>query len=353
MANGSLTQFYDKLKSDLDVDKPKVTSPVAKSLDNPATALAWRNKAAQEADKLRNDCCRKIIIDIYTKTVPFDQPYVDGNRGTLANDVDKFMQSKNTTPYQYLRSAYESTKAPLLEFLLRSADNMGKRFMMEADETLKDAKENKLDVPDPKAEIDSEENKSQLVDVSKDMEYQNFIDKLKEKTVNKIVSDISKVINDKKEDKRMEFNTTPPPGDIAESVVAVGLDYLSKKYIQEGVDISEDMREEHMGLAIREACLNQLDLVFDQPSSEFKEVASKIRFGKGVLINESDKSFEDFHRKMMEDLKGQYDKHFGEFDKPLSKDKPSNKKDQEKSKPKNNNVNSNAWDMLFPDGKKK
>lgn len=290
MANGSLTQFYDQLKSDLDADKPKYGTTVPSNgpaLDNPAVATSWRNQAVKERDKLKNDCCRKIIIDIYTKTVPFDKEYVDGNKGVLANDVDAFLKDKQTTPYQYLRSAYEKTKAPLLEFLIRSADNMGNRFMTEAEATLKDAQEKKLDVPAPKADIDAQENQSQLIDVDKDMEYQTFVDKLKEKTVNKIVNDISKIITDKKEDKKMEFNTTPPPTDIEESVVAVGLDYLSKKYMKEGVEINDEMREQHMGLAIREACLNQLDLVFAQPFSEFRQIASKIRFGKGIVINES------------------------------------------------------------------
>lgn len=289
MANGSLTQFYDQLKTELDADKPKFGAGPGNgpSLDNPAMATSWRNQAVKERDKLKNDCCRKIIIDIYTKTVPFDKDYVDGNKGVFANDIDTFMNDKNTTPYEYLRSAYEKTKAPLLEFLIRSADNMGQQFMTEAEATLKDAQEKKLDVPTPKADIESKENQSQLIDVNKDMEYQTFVDKLKEKTINKIVNDISRVISDKKAEKNMEFDTTPPPADIAESVVAVGLDYLSKKYLKEGVEINEEMREKHMGLAIREACLNQLDVVFAQPFSEFKQIASKIRFGKGVLINES------------------------------------------------------------------
>ena len=287
MSSGSLTQFYDKLKSDLEAEKPKILEPVGKTLNNPAAAASWRNLAIKERDKLKNDCCRKIIIDIYTKTLPFDKDFIDGNRGMIAQDIDAFIQSKKMSPYEYLRSAYEATKAPLLEFLIRSADNMADKFMMEADETLKDAKENKLEVPAPKSDIESNENQSQLIDIDKDMEYQTFVDKLKEKTVNKIVNDISKVIADKKDDKKMEFNTTPsnPVDGLAESVVAVGLDYLTKKYLKEGKEIDKDLREQSLGLAIREACLNQLDLVFDQPLSDFKNVSGRIRFGKGVLIN--------------------------------------------------------------------
>ena len=73
--------------------------------------------------------------------------------------------------------------------------------MEEAKEELKDAQENGEDVvapttPDPETD---DEIQNQLVDIKDDTEYDSFVDTLKKKTIDKIVSDVTKIINDKKE----------------------------------------------------------------------------------------------------------------------------------------------------------
>ena len=154
----SLTDFYDKLKSGIDRDRPKPGSNLmtvggpGNAQSNPG-ALAWRNQAVRERDKLKEDCCKKIIIDIYCKTLPLDKDYIDGNQGQMKSDIDSMLASKNMTATQYLTSAYEKTKAPLLEFVLRSTDLIGAEFMKEADETLKDAQENNVKIPAPEADV--------------------------------------------------------------------------------------------------------------------------------------------------------------------------------------------------------
>lgn len=293
MDNNTLTQFYDQLKSNLDQDN-QVASPVMHKMHHmhgheghSPEAMIWRNKAAHNAECLKDDCRKHILVDIYCKIIPLDDDYVCGHHGQMKADVDQMLQNKDMTASQYLTSCYEATKAPMLEFILRSTDTIGKEYMKEADETLKDAEDNEVSIPDPKApSTEDEEVVDQLVDVKNDTEYETFIDKLKQKTINKIVNDVSKIISDKKEEKNMTFST-PATESADESFVSAGVDYLQKHLYTENGSFTPEQTEEMIGMAIREATLNQFDVVFNQPGNTFKEYASRIRYGKGVIINES------------------------------------------------------------------
>lgn len=293
--NNNLTQFYDDLKTRLGQNDTSTTNiirvggtPIGGSSQTPG-AIAWRTKASKECDHLKDDCCKHILLDIYCKVLPLDNDYIRGHHSQMKSDVDGMLASKGTSATNYLTSCYESTKAPLLEFIIRSTNNIGRQFMEEANETLKDAQENDIVIPEPKADINSKEIEDQLVDVKNDAEYETFIDKLKEKTVNKIVSDVSKVINNKKEEKDMTFDPKPIADIEAEneSAISIGIDYIHHKLMAENVDITPEIEEAVIGMAIREATLNQMDVVFRQPEGDFKKFANKIRFGKGGVINES------------------------------------------------------------------
>jgi hypothetical protein len=208
----------------------------------------------------------------------------------MQQDVDSMLAAKGMSGTQYLTSCYEATHAPLLDYLLRAGDGIARSYMMEADETLKDAQQNEISIPDPKTpDADDEEVKGQLVDVTKDTEYENFIDKLKEKTVNKIVADVTKIINSKKEDSEMKFDPKPIADQEAttESTVSAGLNYLQAKLFKENVDTTEEMQDEMMGMAIREATLNQLDVCFAQPYCDYRNFKSRLHFDKGYVITES------------------------------------------------------------------
>lgn len=275
----SLTSFYNDLKSELAEDKPKVTNTL------PLNPTIWRNKVCKERDKLSEECCKHILLDIYCKILPLDQDYVDGHRGQMRNDIDSFLKDKNMSATQYLTSSYGKTNAPLLEFILRSTDLIGTNFYKEADEQLKEAQKNGDVINPPESDVNDKETENQLVDIKTDTEYQTFIDKLKEKTINKIVTDVSKIITDKKEEKEMAFE--PKTTAVEESTVSVGIDYINQQLLRESVELDPNMRDEMIGFAIRESTLNQLDIVFRQPYSELRQFSNKIRFGKGVLINES------------------------------------------------------------------
>jgi hypothetical protein len=296
MDKSELTQFYDKLKSSL--NQPTTTSTMLsvggpRDFNNPGAEI-YKRKAMACRDELENQCAKHIIVDVYCKILPLDNDYVCGHHGRMCQDVDAMLASKNMTASQYLTSCSESTKAPLLEFVQRSIKNIGKSYMEEANADLKNAQENNEDIVAPSTpDTETDDNiQNQLVDIKEDPEYDSFIDKLKKKTINKIVSDVSKIINNKKEEKDMTFDPNPE-ATIAdteaatESTVSIGLDYLQKKLLKENVDVTDDMRDQMIALAIRESTLNQLDVVFMQPEGHFKEFVSNIRFNKGVLINES------------------------------------------------------------------
>ena len=293
----NLTQFYDNLKQKLNNDEPSVPSTNMMNVtmgpggfNNSPGAMAWRNKAVKCSEHLKDDCCKHLLLDIYCKILPLDHDFIHDHHGMMKQDIDNMIDNKGVTPSQYLTSCYESTKAPLLEFLLRSVNNIGKSYMEDAEAELKDASENGEELPEPKnPDTEDDEIQNQLVDITNDTEYETFVDTLKKKTVDKIVNDISKIINDKKEENDMTFDTTSIADAEAqtESTTSIALNYIQQKLMKENTEISNEVQDDLIAMAIRESTMNQFDVVFKQPEGEFKEFASRIRFGKGILINES------------------------------------------------------------------
>lgn len=295
MNETNLTAFYDQLKQNLNNDEAPSSNLMNVKMgtggfNNSPGAMAWRNKAVHCCDHLKDHCCKHLLLDIYCKILPLDKEFIDGHHGMMKQDIDSMLANKNMTATQYLTSCYESTNAPLLEFLLRSVNNIGKAYMEEADETLKDAQETGEAIPEPEEPSTEDENiETQLVDVTSDTEYENFVDTLKKKTIDKIVDDISKIITNEKEKNDMTFDTTPiaDAEEKMESTTSIALNYIQHKLMKENIDITPEMQNDMMAIAIREATLNQMDIVFKQPAGEFREYVSRIHFGKGILINES------------------------------------------------------------------
>jgi hypothetical protein len=288
----NLSNFYNDLKSELAVKKPEtlinVGTPGSSFSTMSPGAGRWRNLAVKEADKLRDGCFKHIILDIYCKVLPIDSDYIDKNKNIIHSDIDNMLASKNMTPTQYLTSAQEKTNSPLLEFILRSGNNISKEFMKEADETLKDAQKNGIDLPPPVSDIEEPNVHNALVDVKDDAEYRSFVDKLREKTINKIVNDVSKIITDKKEEDDISFKSESfTEREISESTMVMLMDYMNEKLLKENISIDEEKKEEMLGLSIRESVLNEIDSVFRQPNSDFRSFSSRIYFNKGVLVNES------------------------------------------------------------------
>lgn len=296
--HGSLSQYYNDLKDDMRRPAPepvtvKVSGGMMPDRVHPG-ALAFRHAAAQQAKCLAKDCHKHMLLDIYCKILPLDQDYIDGHRGQMSADIDHMLAGKGMDATQYLTSCYEATKAPLVEFMLRAGNQIGDQFMEDANATLADAQAKGIDAPKPEApSVEDKEIQSQLVDVSEDKEYQSFIDKLKQKTIDKVVSDVSKIIAGKKEEQAMTFTTNPTPavaGDDAqvESTTSVGADYITKRMIKEHIEqLPDDGVDQILGMAIREATLNQIDVCFKQPGSTFREYSNRVFLGKGYVISEA------------------------------------------------------------------
>ena len=266
----SLTDFYDDLKKDLN-------KPIRNANNFAMDDVSFKKKCVANCNKLKDDCRKKIIIDIYCKILPLDDEYKAGHMGALKQDVDNMLKCKDMTPTQYFMSASESTGAPLTRFIINATDLIGKKYTEAAEEVAKDAKENDLDLPEPtEPDVNDPEVDSQLVDVTSDMEYENFIDALKKKTIDKIVNDVTDIINKDSDTDDMKFEPKE------ESATLMAFDYLQKKTWNESADT-----EQMLGLAIREATLNQMDRVFNMKGSAFNEYASRIRFGKAYVITES------------------------------------------------------------------
>lgn len=303
----SLTNFYDDLK------KQQATPPATPVFHirhgvggwNP-DAIEWKHKAMKNCDKLKDKCCKHILLDMYCKILPLDKDYIDGNMGTMSSDVDGMLAQKGMTPTQYLTSCFESTNSHFVKYLIEQTNLIAKGYMEKEDATLKDAEENDIDLPEPpEPDTDDPEINSQLVDLESDTEYDDFVEKLKKKTIDKIVDDVSNIIAGKKEDDSMTFDPAPADGSapvdagapapelpVGESVVGVAMDYLEKKLWNENV--SPNQTEAMLGLAIRESTLHEFDNVFELKGRSFNEYCTRIHLGKGYVINESvTNSFKD------------------------------------------------------------
>ena len=283
---GLLGQYYDDLKNEMHgkhSGRPNDGGMI--DVSHPIGQDTFLHKAMKCRDELKDKCAKRIIVDIYTKILPLDKDYIDGHHGKCCDDVDKMLDDKKMTGIQYLKSCSNATKAPLVEYILRSLDTIANNYYQEAKDEMEDAKENQEKVPEPETPDPEQDDEiaSQLVDIKKDTEYEDFIEKLKKKTINRIVADVSKIITDKKEESNMEFKT---PEKEEESPVAEAVDYINKQLWKENKNL-DSIQDDVIAYAIREATLNQMDLCFKQPYSSFREYASRIRMGKGYLITEN------------------------------------------------------------------
>jgi len=369
----TLNQTYDQIKATHGAPGIQVASPVTPmqrtvanltyNSSNPKL-LAYRSQVTSECDKLKEACYKHLLLDIYVKVIPFDQGYADNNRGIFSGDINRALADRNMTATQYFQSAYKETKAPLLEHVIRYVDSVSSRFFEDAMEKRAEDSESGVDTPPP--ETDELATDSQLVDIQADDEYENFIDKLKRKTVSKIVSDISELIADKKEERDITFSPDTDQGSVEEelgmeappeeegeelameagksesdtdekktkketvhwhgkefllkskkpvqeSAFTVAFDYVAEQVAKAGVELTyhegvldpindklypktvakpittvESVAlDDLIALAIRESTLNAIDSVFLQPGWKLEHFRTKVRLGKGIVINEN------------------------------------------------------------------
>ena len=273
----SLSNLYDDLKKEVNQPaQPMLHVGFGPAGMNP-DAIAWRHKAAKHCGELKDKCRKHILMDIYCKILPLDDDYKCGHMGKMSGDIDNMLAAKGMGPTEYFTSCFESTGAPFVKWMLDATDEIGRQYMEKQDETLKDGQEANIDLPDPE-EPDTEdpEVKSQLVDIESDMEYNDFVEKLKKKTIDKIVDDVSAIIAGEQQGNDMTFDP------VQESTVLTAMDYMQKKFWNESTDL-----DQMIGLAIREAALHEFDCVFNLQGKTFNEYSNRIRLGKGYVINES------------------------------------------------------------------
>lgn len=304
----------------------------------------WHKHLNHECDRLKDHCCKHILLDIYCKIIPLDNDYVRTHTRQMQGDINNFLNDKGMDGYQYITSCKEKTNAPLLEYILRSTDNVGKRYVEEVNEEDMENKKHGVSLPPKEAEADDDDDvDDEIIDVKNDAEYKSFVNTLKKKTMNKIVDDVSTLINNKKDEKNMKFDpqkgavrkfpkSSSDPGvkfhaktpdelpeednnakpdkneqddsdyrytpehtkmtlqkirQLTESPLSVCMNWANLQLIKEGIEYTPTLNEELIGLSIREATLNQIDTVFNQPSATLSNFAYKIKSGHGSVMNES------------------------------------------------------------------
>ena len=280
MEPNELSKFYNDLKASL-----ADTNPVEPITANPTDNM-FHTKLIKKRDDLQNDCCKHILLDIYCKILPLDGDWIGKHMHHMHHDIDSMIGKRNMNAIQYMTACKESTNAPLLEFILRSTNLIGSSYMEEASKEAAEEKSTTGSNPvTPKdAKITDSQITDMIVDIKQDPEFKSFIDKLKKKTTDKIVNDVSKFIINKNEDKNMRFDTKNNTTN--ESAFNTSMEYFQTRLIREGVELTNsDDIEEMIGMCIREATLYEINRVFNQLPIQFNRYAESINNGSGIIVN--------------------------------------------------------------------
>ena len=284
MSNNTLMQTYDEIKSKYSTDasavKPiipaqRMVTNTGYNYSNPKK-LAHRNQVVKNSEKLEEDALKNIILDVYTKILPFDTEFIDTHKGQMLDDIDDYLDDKNTTACRYFKSAFVETKAPLIGFIIKAVESIGQQYVEAENEKYDEA--DKVGISLAAVEMEKKMLDDAIVDIKNDYEYEDFIDRLKKKTIDKIVKDITALIKEEKDAIAMSFMPKN------ESAFLVSFDYISESFLKEKIELPKDL-DELIGLAIRESTLNVLDCVFQQPGYLLEHFKTKVRLGRGIVID--------------------------------------------------------------------
>lgn len=243
--------------------------------------LAFRNRMVKRCDDLKERCCKHLLLDIYVHALPMDDGCAEGRLGRYEGDIDAMLAAKGCTAAQYFKSAATETKAPLLEYVNRYIDMVGQQFMEKAEKEAKEAEEEGTEPAElPDSEVDETEIENQLVEVKKDTEYEDFIEKLKRKTIKKIVADISSMINDKKDEEEMTFSPQ------TESAFVQTMNYISETMLKENCE-PDWGNDDLMELAVRESTLFSLNECFNLTDRSLDNFRQGLALGKGLVVTEN------------------------------------------------------------------
>lgn len=268
---------FDFLQAIYDKDnKPMANNPNPDGRNSTGTSPAiiiGRREIGKKCDDYKNQLATDIITYWRDKIDPDD---TDKNKENIQADIDLFLKGKDIGAYQYLKSAKENTNSPYIEMILNHIDDVVKQYKEEAEEELKQDVIVTKDIPDP--EDIPEKNK----DIKDDIETKSFIDDLRKKTINTIVSQVTKIINDSKETNNMNFsiNTNEKVNMIEECI-----NWMTESALRDGKEFK--LNDDILELAIRECVMHEFDVLFKFESSNNDQFVKKIRNNKASILNES------------------------------------------------------------------
>lgn len=255
---------------------------------------AFRSQLSKEGERMREECCKRILLDIYMRTLPLDEDYVRGNMGMFRDDIDRMLTSRGMTALQYFQSAYNETKAPLLEYVLRSVDAVVGEFREDAEIGRVEADKRNMNLPVPT--VAEEDIERAVADITSDAEYENFIEVLKKKTIDRIVDDVSRIIE---RDPITPAKPTPiaPRANLSvesASPFEVAMNHAVKLMTKINPD-KTGADDPVLATAMRESCMYTIGMVMGLEDGNMKQFESKLSLNKGVLITESGIR-ENFHK---------------------------------------------------------
>src|SRR5574344_2121565 len=108
-----LIDFYNNLKTTVKDDSNSQTTKLFNvnkpGVNVPQGLCHWKKAVNDSCNNLKNECGKRILLDIYCKILPLDDNYKQGHRREMINDIDSFLKSKNIGARDYLQQAQQIT----------------------------------------------------------------------------------------------------------------------------------------------------------------------------------------------------------------------------------------------------
>lgn len=286
----TLTTYYNKIKGE---DPSDGAGSTGQSKTAYRDRINYDIQVEDNVNKLKDNCCHQIILNLYMKANPMDDDYKHHHYHQMSKDVDSMMSSHNMSPTQYLTAAAEKTKSPVLEYFVRGINKICDMYKEDAFVKYNDALNNDIKMTTPPAPDLSDGNiNKHLIDLEDDLQAQDVLTAIEDQTKSQIVNNISNLLINKKQEDDMEFDPEPNDSlgmDVEESAISVGMDFINRYMMmnESAVTVDNDMYEEFLGLCIRESTLNEIDKCLEMASNySITDYKYTIRSGNGTIVNE-------------------------------------------------------------------
>lgn len=154
-------------------------------------------KLSVERDKASEEILGEMIGRLYTKSIPLDDDYKDGNETMLKNDMQEFMKTRGGCQY-YAAEAIKRTKSPLLKRMVESAEDIAKAHYIEPAKNISD-----ISIADLDYKMTDEEDEK-IDQITSDMEFDEISTVIKNNVKETIMNEIDKAKEEEADKEKLQ-----------------------------------------------------------------------------------------------------------------------------------------------------